>query len=73
MNPRPVIVASTIAVLFVMAVYFGGRLQLQQERIDDPPTMSKTKRPVDNAPKPTASPINTPTTDTPPTTNIKPA
>ena len=42
------------------------KVQLQQERIDDtsPPTMSKTKRPVDNAPKPTASPINTPTTDT---------
>ena len=66
MNTRPIIITSLCAILFVAAVYFGGRLQLQQERIDDtsPPTMSKTKRPVDNAPKPTASPINTPTTDT---------
>ena len=49
MNPRPIIVASTIAVLFVIVAYLGGKL-IYQGHIKDtsPPTVSK--RQVDNTP-----------------------
>ena len=35
MNPRPVIVACIIAVLFVAAVYFGWKWGFESGRIDD--------------------------------------
>lgn len=46
MNPRPIIISSIIAVLFVVAVYLGGKYAIEQGRVEDthPPRVSRTPR-----------------------------
>ena len=58
MNPRPIIVASIIAVLFVVAVYLGSK-SVYEGRIEDTkePTAEKPKGQVDNTP---TTPLNDP-------------
>jgi hypothetical protein len=67
MNPRPIIVACIIAVLFVVAVYLGSK-SVSEGRIEDTkePTAEKPKGQVENTP-------TTPLRDTPTTINNKPA
>jgi hypothetical protein len=68
-NPKPVIIASLCAVLFVVAVYFGGKYALDQRRAEysKQSKRSLTKRKTRRVAKPTEttenSPSNTPTTN----------
>ena len=58
MNPRPIIITSICAILFVAAVYFGGQHTFEQERIDDAPPVTSTQMPT------TPSTSSTPTEST---------
>ena len=51
MNPKPVIVASICAVLFVVGAYSCGKYGLEQERVEDSklPVVPKTKRSLEQA------------------------
>ena len=35
MNPRPIIITNTIAVLFIVEAYFGGKHVFEQGRVED--------------------------------------
>ena len=67
MNPRPILITSIIAVLFVAAAYFVGQHVFETGHAEEtrPPTMSKLKGQVDSATEPMAHPSETPATDTP--------
>lgn len=69
MNPKPVIIAGLYAVLFVVAVYFGGRYTLEQRRAEYSKRSKRylTKRETRRAVEPTETTENSPSN--PPTTN----
>ena len=67
MNPRPIVITSRIAVLFVAAAYFGGKWVLESKRIEDnSSTMAEAALcyyEIYN-PEPTTPPSDTPTPNT---------
>ena len=71
MNPKPVIIASLCAVLFVVAVYFGGQRMVEQGRVEEPTaSVESVKKPstvvvepevevIDSTPPPQTEPEST--------------
>ena len=74
MNPRPILITLCGAVAFVALCYFGGKQVFEQGHIKDtsPPTVPKYQGQVDNAPKPTTHPNDTPATNSEQITHVTP-